>query len=169
MQSQPKPTDAREARHQRILQLLGRRTVRRHRELQALLQGAGFPVNQATLSRDLRELGIVKGRDGYELPAAPALPADSSTASLWHAVRAFLRTATAAQNLVVLQTPAGGAQALALACDRAADDGLLAAIGTIAGDDTVLVVCKDGARARAFARRLLRIRDTQSVVPASSA
>jgi transcriptional regulator of arginine metabolism len=176
MQTRPKVHDARDARHQRILMLLGKKAVRRQSELQALLAAAGIPVNQATLSRDLRELGVVKGKDGYELPAA-GLPPGAAPSSLWHTVRAFLLSATAAQNLVVLKTPAGGAQALGLALDRAtnlvaaAHDGstLPGVLGTIAGDDTVLAICRDSARARALARNLLQLKDTQAHAAASSA
>lgn len=139
-----------DARRQRILALLERAPVRNQAELQELLAEAGFDVNQATLSRDLRALGVRKGGDGYELPAAPLSP-DTAHQSLWHAVHTWLLSATAAQNQVVLRTPAGGAQALALALDRAGMPGVL---GTIAGDDTVLVICTDAAKARALQKRL---------------
>jgi transcriptional regulator of arginine metabolism len=138
------------ARRQRILTLLERGPVRSQADLQRLLADAGFEVNQATLSRDLRALGVRKGAEGYELPAAPLSP-QTAHQSLWHAVHTWLVGATAAQNLVVLRTPAGGAQALALALDRAGLPGL---VGTIAGDDTVLAVCATAARARALLRRL---------------
>jgi len=104
-----------------------------------------------TLSRDLRDLGVVKGPDGYELPAAGAAPARAEE-SVWLAARTWLLGATPAQNLVVLRTPAGGAQPLGLAIDKAE---LAGVVGTIAGDDTVLAVCADAARAKALARELL--------------
>jgi transcriptional regulator of arginine metabolism len=149
------PQDHRDARRERIVALLGSRPVRNQAELQDLLADSGFPANQATLSRDLRDLGVVKGKDGYELPRAPALAPASQQQSLWHAVQAWLLAATPAQNLVVLRTPAGGAQPLAVAVDRAALPGV---VGTIAGDDTILAVCANGARARSFARRLQQLR-----------
>lgn len=142
-------TDPRAVRQQRILDLLGREQVGNQAALQKRLAALGFAVNQATLSRDLRSLGVVKGKDGYELPQAPLSP--DSAQSLWHAVHTWLVAATAAQNLVVLRTPAGGAQALGLAIDRAMLPGV---IGTIAGDDTVLAVCADNRQARALVRRL---------------
>lgn len=144
-------TTTREARRQRILAMLERDQVKNQAELQQQLADDGFDVNQATLSRDLRALGVVKGKDGYELPTAPLSP-ESAHQSLWHAVHTWLVDAVAAQNLVVLRTPAGGAQALGLSLDRAGLPGL---VGTIAGDDTVLAVCADAAKARALARRLL--------------
>lgn len=151
MPSQPTATTSeRSERRQRILRLLERARVRNQAELQDRLAAAGFAVNQATLSRDLRDLGVVKGPEGYELPQGPLSP-QSAQPSLWHAVHTFLLGATAAQNLVVLRTPAGGAQALGLALDRAALPGV---VGTIAGDDTVLAVCADAAKARALVRQL---------------
>jgi transcriptional regulator of arginine metabolism len=93
---------------------------------------------------------VVKGKDGYELPQATLSP-QTAQGSLWHAVHTWLLSATAAQNLVVLRTPAGGAQALGVAIDRAELPGV---VGTIAGDDTLLAVCTDGAKARALVRQL---------------
>jgi transcriptional regulator of arginine metabolism len=142
--------DSRDARRQRILHLLERERPRNQADLQHRLAAAGIEVNQATLSRDLRDLGVVKGKDGYELPQAPLSP-QSAHQSLWHAVHTWLVSARAAQNLAVLRTPAGGAQPLGLALDRAELPGVL---GSIAGDDTVLVVCADGARARGLVKKL---------------
>lgn len=142
--------DSRDGRRQRILQLLEHERLRSQAELQERLAAGGHEVNQATLSRDLRDLGVVKGRDGYELPAAP--PAQNAPPQLWQAVHTWLLGATAAQNLVVLRTPAGGAQALGLALDHAALPGL---VGTIAGDDTVLAVCADNRKAKALTKQLL--------------
>jgi transcriptional regulator of arginine metabolism len=144
-------TDTPEIRRERIVALLGKGRVRSQADLQEQLAAAGLEVNQATLSRDLRLLGVVKGKDGYELPAAPTLAPANAHQSLWHAVHTWLVDATAAQNLVVLRTPAGGAQALGLAIDHAELPGV---VGTIAGDDTVLAVCKDHNKARALVRRL---------------
>ena len=150
MQTRPSP-DNREARRERILAMLGKSRVKSQAELQEQLAAAGFEVNQATLSRDLRDLGVVKGKDGYELPAVPSLAPQNAHQSLWHAVHTWLVEATAAQNLVVLRTPAGGAQALGLAIDHAQLPGV---VGTIAGDDTVLAVCQDLHKAKALVRRL---------------
>lgn len=150
MQARPSPTQTRDSRRERILAWIGRERVRSQAELQQLLEQEGFVVNQATLSRDLRDLGVVKGPEGYELPSASPTP-ETTGSSLWHAVHAWLLSAVAAQNLVVLKTPPSGASPLALALDRMPPDGT---VGTIAGDDTVLVVCTDSIKARSLARRL---------------
>lgn len=144
------PASDRDERRQRILHLLERERPRSQAELQERLAADGFDVNQATLSRDLRDLGVVKGKDGYELPQGTLSP-QTATQSLWHAVHTWLVGATAAQNLVVLRTPAGGAQPLGLAIDKAELPGV---VGTIAGDDTVLAVCADAAKARSLVRQL---------------
>ena len=150
---QPRTTahDSREARRERILALVGKARVRNQAELQQLLERGGFAANQATLSRDLRQLGVVKGAFGYELPGDPVPRAQQNGASLWHAVHTWLLQATAAQNLGVLKPPPSGAQPLALALDQAALPGV---VGTIAGDDTVLAVCADTGKARTLARKL---------------
>jgi len=147
------PTEAGpDRRRQRILALLERGPVRNQSDLQQQLATDGFEVNQATLSRDLRALGVVKGIGGYELPQATLSP-ETAHQSLWHAVHTWLLGAKVAQNLVVLRTPAGGAQPLGVALDHAELPGL---VGTIAGDDTVLAVCADGGKARALVRRLTK-------------
>lgn len=153
----PTTTESRDQRRQRILELIEQNTIRNQAELQKLLEDEGREVNQATLSRDLRDLGVVKGPDGYELPGAASLTPQLAGSSLWHAVHSWLLAATPAQNLVVLRTPPGGAHPLALALDRAAaeESALPGLVGTIAGDDTVLAVCSDAPKARALARRLL--------------
>lgn len=150
MPPRPTSTNDRDERRQRILRLLEQERLRNQAELQQRLAAAGFDVNQGTLSRDLRDLGVVKGKDGYELPQAPLSP-QTSQQSLWHAVHTWLLSATEAQNLVVLRTPAGGAQALGVAIDRAELPGV---VGTIAGDDTLLAVCSDNRRAKALVRQL---------------
>jgi len=155
MQTRTEPV--RSERHQAILDLLRSRRVRNQAELQRLLAGKGLDANQATLSRDLRHLGVVKGALGYELPAAPMdAQAAGNGASLWHAVQAFLLRASAAKNLCVLHAPPSGAQPLGLALDQAHLQGV---VGTIAGDDTVLAVCTDDRRAKALARQLHEMKD----------
>ena len=138
-------------RHAVIRDIITAHAVASQEELRRQLRRRGWDVTQSTLSRDLRDLGVVKGPDGYELPAAAAAPARPED-SVWLAARTWLLAATPAQNLVVLRTPAGGAQPLGLAIDKAELQGV---VGTIAGDDTVLAVCADAARAKALARDLL--------------
>ena len=145
----------RAARHARIVDLRGRMRVRSQGELGRLLADDGFAVTQTTLSRDLEELAAVKirDRDGALVYAVPAEGGDSTprlapAESRWADVRLarvageLLASADASANLVVLRTPPGAAQFFASAIDHAALPELL---GTIAGDDTVLLVCRDPA------------------------
>ncbi len=153
---QPRTEPGRDERHRAILDLLAAHKVRNQAELQDLLARRGFEVNQATLSRDLRHLGILKSGAGYELPGAPQAAA-SPAQSLWHGVQAWLLRATAAQNQCVVHTPPSGAQPLGRVIDEAELPGV---VGTIAGDDTVLVICRDARAARALARQFGRLKAT---------
>jgi transcriptional regulator of arginine metabolism len=138
------------ARHARIVGLIRARPVRSQTELAELLAVDGVHVTQATLSRDLEELGAVKvrGTDGaaaYLIPedGNPVLrPAEQAPARLVRLLRELLTGADASGNLVVLRTPPGAAQFLASAFDRS---GLPEVVGTIAGDDTILVVAREPA------------------------
>lgn len=136
------------ARHERIIQLVRARPVRSQTELADLLHAEGITVTQATLSRDLEELGAVKvrGTDGgaaaYLIPEdgnPPLRHAEQAPARLVRLLRELLTGADSSGNLVVLRTPPGAAQFLASALDRS---GLDDVVGTIAGDDTILVVAR---------------------------
>jgi transcriptional regulator of arginine metabolism len=149
------------ARHARITDLLGKVAVRSQGELARLLADAGLAVTQATLSRDLDELGAVKVRDAsgglvYAVPgedgSAPAPPAAEPSSRLFRLCEELLVSAEASANLVVLKTPPGGAQLLASALDRASWRDVL---GTVAGDDTVLVIGREPAGGGRIAKRLL--------------
>jgi transcriptional regulator of arginine metabolism len=153
------------ARHARIVAVLADHAVRSQAELVALLDDAGVHVTQATLSRDLEELGAVKLRtpDGglpvYVVPEdgsplAARTTTDAPPQRLARLVGELLTSAEASANLVVLRTPPGAAQFLASAVDRA---GLPEILGTIAGDDTILVVTRDVAGGDALVRRLLEM------------
>ena len=118
-----------------ILKLLRDHEVSNQEQLQELLGSQGFDVNQGTLSRDLRALGVVKrptadGGARY-VRGQPLADNDLALANL----RALLREVIASQNLLVIKTRVGGAQPVALALDQLVPHGL---VGTIAGDDTVL-------------------------------
>ncbi|GAA1823142.1 arginine repressor [Luedemannella flava] len=137
------------ARHARIVELIRDHAVRSQTELVDLLAGDGLHVTQATLSRDLEELGAVKvrGTDGtapvYLIPEegrGPLRSAEQTPARLQRLLRELLTGADASGNLVVLRTPPGAAQFLASAFDRS---GLPDVVGTIAGDDTILVVARE--------------------------
>lgn len=138
------------ARHARIVAVLADHEVRSQAELATLLDDAGVHVTQATLSRDLDELGAVKLRapdgglpvyvvpeDGSPLTARSA--SDAPPQRLARLVGELLISAEASANLVVLRTPPGAAHFLASALDRA---GLPEILGTIAGDDTILVITR---------------------------
>ena len=135
-------------RHRWIAQIIEKGHVESQEHLQALLAERSVHVAQATLSRDLRELGVVKGPGGYALPgvtpAGAPLPAANGRA-LADALRAYLLRADRGGNLVVLGTGPGHAAALALAIDRAELPGVL---GTVAGDDTVFVAARTEKAAR---------------------
>ena len=144
------PTLDREQRRGRILELVRSRSIHSQAALQDLLADEGCIVNQATLSRDLRDLGIVKAQDGYRIDREPQGPSGGAEQQLEEAVQRWLREAVPAQNQLVLRTPPGGAQALAFAIDEARPEGV---VGTLAGDDTVLIISPDAATAAALAAR----------------
>lgn len=146
------------ARHGRITDLVRDGAVRSQTELAALLQAEGVVTTQATLSRDLEELGALKlrGVDGgapvYVIPEdGSPRPMAGGTSRLARLFGELLLSHEASGNLVVLRTPPGAAQFLASAIDRA---GLVDVIGTIAGDDTILVVARAGLSGAELGARL---------------
>ncbi len=135
-----------------IRSLLSTEHPRSQEELSRLLAREGVEATQATLSRDLRELGVLKGPDGYVLPAANGVAhAQDTPRSLSRVVKGAMIDARAACNLIVIRTQAGHAPALALEVDRA---GLSGVIGTVAGDDTIFVATSNGRTASRIARSL---------------
>ena len=185
------------ARHARIADILAREQVRSQEELADLLERyAGVHVTQATLSRDLDELGIVRLRSGgtlvYSLPEEPGGPgshpggpgsplgsggsqsgarvAGVSGSESPHDARLarylgeLMTSAEASANLVVLRTPAGAAQFLASVIDHAA---LPEVLGTVAGDDTVLLIARDPAGGDALAADFLRHANRRRLPPAA--
>jgi transcriptional regulator of arginine metabolism len=147
------PTIMKAQRQRMILELIDQGVLHNQELLRRRLRKAGFAATQATISRDIKELGLVKrsGDGAYQRPGADAASPQTVLAALQRAVTEFLRQVDRVQHLVVVRTGAGQAQALALAIDRAR---LPEAVGTIAGDDTILVVAKNGRRATAFVKRL---------------
>jgi transcriptional regulator of arginine metabolism len=149
------------ARQARIADLIARQPVRSQAELVELLAADGVAVTQATLSRDLEELGAAKVRsaDGvaaYHVPATGSAPpgrsrADLGPARLVRMLADLLIGVEASGNLAVLRTPPGAAQLLASAIDRT---GLPDVIGTVAGDDTLLLVARAADGGIALAERL---------------
>ena len=159
------------ARQARIAAILAREQVRSQEELAELLERyASVHVTQATLSRDLDELGVVRLRAGgtlvYALPGEPGgpgsrpggtiqeeKPESPQGSRLARYLSELMTSAEASANLVVLRTPAGAAQFLASVIDHAA---LPSILGTVAGDDTVLVIARDPAGGDALAADFLR-------------
>jgi transcriptional regulator of arginine metabolism len=117
------------------------------------MRTAGFDVTQATLSRDIRELGLVKGgSDGaYQTPPNPESSVHTVKSLLHRGLGEYLTRVDRVQQLLVLRTGAGQAPLLGVALDRAR---LPEIVGTIAGDDTILVIAPDVRRARALVKRL---------------
>jgi transcriptional regulator of arginine metabolism len=163
----PSAPHTKAARQARIVELLERVAVRSQTQLARLLADDGVVVTQATLSRDLEELGALKVRrpgNGSvyavpeDAPGAPALRAvqDPAGGRLGRLLEDLLVAAEGSANLAVLRTPPGGAHLLASALDRA---GLPDVLGTVAGDDTVLVISRDPAGGADLADRLRRTAD----------
>jgi transcriptional regulator of arginine metabolism len=136
-------------RHNAIRELLTTISVSSQDVLRKKLASRGFTVTQATLSRDIRELKLVKGPDGYTLPAngdhADELPGIESI------LENFGLEVRRAQNLLVLITTTGSAQPVAASIDY---EDWPEVMGTIAGDDTVLVICANQEQATALATRI---------------
>jgi transcriptional regulator of arginine metabolism len=157
------PARTRVARQARIVELITQRAVHSQSELLALLEAEGIGSTQATLSRDLDELGAVKlrGADGgtpvYVIPddGSPVRGIEGGTARLARLLGELLVSADASANLAVLRTPPGAAHYLASALDRAA---LHDVVGTIAGDDTLLVVAREPRTGAELVDRLQSLR-----------
>jgi len=163
----------RAGRRQLILDILGRQSVRSQGELLEILSRDGIEVTQATLSRDLVELGAVKVREGkalvYAVPGlggdrtvrvAPGL--DEVSSHLRRQCEELLVTARASANLVVVRTPAGAANYLASAIDHAGAPDIL---GTIAGDDTVMIITSGAQQSQALVSRLLALAGRERTEP----
>ena len=134
-------------RHGQILKLIRARSVHTQEELARELQRAGIPATQVTLSRDIRELKLVKTSDGYrEMLPEEVGPSFETLAS------EFLHDVRAAQNLVVLKTSPGHANSVAVALDS---EEWPEVVGTIAGDDTLLVIAPDNATAEKVRKRFM--------------
>lgn len=152
------------SRQARIAELVSTMGIRSQTELAKILAGEGIDVTQATLSRDLDELGAVKLRaaDGgapvYVIPedGNPVKGVQGGTSRLTRLLGELLVSAEGSANLTVLRTPPGAAQFLASAIDRAA---LHEVVGTIAGDDTVMVIAREPTSGDALARLLNGLAD----------
>lgn len=135
-------------RQGQILKLIRATRLHTQEDLAKALRGIGIPATQVTLSRDIRELGLVKTADGYTQGIAePASGPD--VASL---VAEFVEDIRIAQNLLVLRTPPGHANSVAVALDKADWPEIT---GTVAGDDTILVIAPDAQVAEKLRERFL--------------
>lgn len=139
-------------RQSAILEIVDSRAVSSQEQLRALLRQQGIEATQATLSRDIRDLGLVKRSvDGaYRRPDAADQPGDHLE-EFETAVASYLRRHDRVDQLIVLKTDAGYSQPLAEAIDRAR---LPQTVGTIAGENTILVICRSTADAELFQARL---------------
>lgn len=162
------------ARHAKIIALLEQQAIRSQTELADQLAAEGIHVTQGTLSRDLVEVGAlrVRGADGHLVYAVPGEGGDrtphvgefaSFEGRLARLCQEVLVSAEASANLVVLRTPPGAAQYFASAIDRVGWESIL---GTIAGDDTILLISRDSAGGTDLAERFLTMSRTGKANPA---
>ena len=133
-------------RQGQILKLIRAHAVHTQEDLARELRETGVPATQVTLSRDIRELGLVKTADGYRQVAVRSGP------SLAEAIAEFVQDVRQAQNLIVLKTAPGNANALAAAIDA---ENAPEMVGTLAGDDTILVIAPDTETATRLRERFL--------------
>jgi transcriptional regulator of arginine metabolism len=150
-------------RREEILQIVRETAVHSQDELMAALRQRGFTVTQPTLSRDLRELGLIKTPNGYVTPDALApvaafTPRETREHRFEQLVRDRVLSAEAAVNMVVIKTPVAEAQPLASAIDAAPIEDIL---GTIGGDDTIFIAFRTPDAAADFSRRVHEIAGIQ--------
>jgi transcriptional regulator of arginine metabolism len=136
-----------------VLEVVQREPVRSQEQLRRRMRDAGFDVTQATLSRDIRELGLVKGGSDGAYQTVPHTSANGhgGKSLLPRALTDYLTRIERVQQLVLLRTGPGQAPLLGVANDAPQFPEV---VGTLAGDDTILAVTRDARRARAFVRRL---------------
>lgn len=138
-------------RQRAVRSILEQHRVESQEQLQKLLARDGVQATQATLSRDLKDLGVLKGPRGYMLPAGEPEPPRPTPAALQEALQTFLTGVKQGENLVVLRTGPGQAGALASELDRAQLEGVL---GTVAGDDTIFLAAASTRAAKRLSSRL---------------
>ena len=140
-------------RQQAILSLVARERLASQEEIRAQLQRLGLPATQSTISRDVEELGLARVHDPdgvrYVVPGEEGVPAPLNL--LRRALEEFALSFVPANQLLLVRTPPGAANALAEAIDRSSD---LDIAGTVAGDNTILVVPRDGVSPRSVERAL---------------
>jgi transcriptional regulator of arginine metabolism len=134
-------------RQRAVLEALRHGPVASQEDLQRALRKRGFKVGQATLSRDIRDLNLSKAAHGYTLPQGESA-SGLALPPVQRLVREFVLDVRPAQNLLVLKTIVGSAQPVAAAIDEQEWEEM---VGTIAGDDTILIICPDKEAARKVA------------------
>jgi len=137
-------------RHAVIRDLLGNSTVASQDDLRKKLAGRGFHVTQATLSRDIRELRLSKGPQGYSLPGGEESGEDALP-GIREVLESFGIEVRQAANLLILVTTTGSAQPIAAGIDY---EDWPEVVGTIAGDDNVLIICPDSQQAKTIKARI---------------
>jgi|SRR5271155_807704 len=137
-------------RQRAVLEALRQGPVANQEDLQRALRKRGFRVGQATLSRDVRDLNLSKTAAGYTLPQGESA-SGLALPPVQRLVREFVLEVRPAQNLLVLKTIVGSAQPVAAALDEQQWEGM---VGTIGGDDTILIVCPDKDAAKKVATRI---------------
>jgi transcriptional regulator of arginine metabolism len=147
-------------RQKAILDLVGTRALATQQELKELLKSRGIDVDQGTISRDIKELGIVKvSDDGEHYKYAPVEAVAPATHQRPAAIVARLvKKVDWSGNLLVIKTDLGEASPVSLAIDRL---GWPEVVGTVAGDDTLLVVVREGVPARRVAKKMLDLKRTK--------
>jgi transcriptional regulator of arginine metabolism len=136
-----------------ILELIDREPFHNQELLRRRLRLKGFDATQATISRDIADLGLVKraGDGAYQRPGNEAPAPETAEAALERAAAEYVTRVDRVQQLVVIRTGVGHAQSFAIALDRAQ---LPEAVGSIAGDDTILVIARGARGAAALVKRL---------------
>jgi transcriptional regulator of arginine metabolism len=147
-------TDLKERRHRAIADLIRGNALSSQEELAERLGSLGFAVTQATVSRDLEQIGAVKvRRDGATSYALPDAVRGGTSPRLSAVFREWVRSVEPAATLVVIKTPPGSAHLIGVALDNSA---LAEIVGTICGDDTIFVACRSDIEASALAAKLGR-------------
>jgi transcriptional regulator of arginine metabolism len=136
-------------RHNAIRELLVKATITNQDELRRKLAGSGIHVTQATLSRDIRELKLMKGPSGYALPVLA--DGEDDLPEMAGVLQDFGLEVRQAQNLLIVLTTMGGAQPVAASIDS---EDWEEVVGTIAGDNTVLIICPDNRKAESLKSRI---------------
>lgn len=155
------------ARRALIISLIQNSVVESQAQLVDLLSSNGVTVTQATTSRDLDEIGVMRGRDENGILRYQLTPSSTPTTK---AFSELILSIESSGNIAVLRTPPGGAALLASTLDRAATSGSLSSvIGTIAGDDTVLVISRSATGGAGLAKELTKFSRNQAIKSAKSA